>query len=241
MWNTTPNTSDNTWDSTSVLLQPTGGFFWPSSTCCSGQLTRSSVYPCQSRWPGYMALRSSRRNFLAPSSAKINTHFVCLLGCSALPLGLKQTNCVFSSIQNRSCRAGDGISHNPAGNSQQLQIAVAENGRRYGKMAMCVKNKGLFKQHFMFTYDHWRGWIEEVYVMPWHSPGICLFSAQCIFWTCWGLCLCISEVLAVSDRDSHQLFCLCQALAKLSLGDKEPPLKSGTQYHCWWPQFMCWK
>lgn len=101
-----------------------------------------------------MALRSSRRNFLAPSSAKINTHFVCLLGCSALPLGLKQTNCVFSSIQNRSCRAGDGISHNPAGNSQQLQIAVAENGRRYGKMAMCVKNKGLFKQHFMFTYDH---------------------------------------------------------------------------------------
>lgn len=106
-----------------------------------------------------MALRSYRRYLLAHSLAKINTHFACLQGCSALPLGLKQT--IVPSPLLRIGLPGQGMVFHaaltPVGNSQQLQIAVVGKCMDIEstiKMAMCVKNKGLFKQHFMFTYDH---------------------------------------------------------------------------------------
>lgn len=122
-----------------VLLQPTEGFLQPSSACCSGQLTRLSISPCQSvddqdtwLW-GHTEVTFSHLPYLA---VKINTHFVCLLGCSALPLGLKQTNCpCFSCTQTVSSRQGM-VFHTtltPAvGNSQQLQTAVVGSGRGYG-------------------------------------------------------------------------------------------------------------
>lgn len=74
-----------------VLLQPTEGFFQPSSICCSGQLTRLSMSPCQSvhnRGAGLCAHTE------VPSGSFLSQdkYPFCLLA-SALPLGLKQTNC----------------------------------------------------------------------------------------------------------------------------------------------------
>lgn len=103
----------NTWR---VLLQPTGGFIHPISTYVSGQLTRISMslgrsVDDRSRWLwGHTEGTPQLIRWLA---VRINTHSVCLLGNSALPLSLKQMNCsCFLCRQNRFSRAKDGISYN---------------------------------------------------------------------------------------------------------------------------------
>lgn len=92
-----------------VLLQPTEGFFQPSSICCSGQLTRLSMSPCQyiTEVQGFVLIL---RYLLAPSSVKINIHFVCL---PVLCLLASSRQIVPPSPVLRSSRAKDVISYNP--------------------------------------------------------------------------------------------------------------------------------